>query len=66
MHQFDLYGKQMMVSVLEKAIEQASMFKDFRHEDAAFKEWVEQLKAYWSDLHDKLIALKNQQCPNVR
>jgi hypothetical protein len=63
MHVFDLDGKQVTVTDLEKAIEQASEFKQFRHEDASFKELDDRLNAYWSDLHDKLLALKNTQHP---
>jgi hypothetical protein len=61
MHVKDLDGKRVEVTDLHKALEQASMFKQFRHDDTSFKELDDRLNAYWSDLHDKLVALHKEQ-----
>lgn len=55
----DLYGKEIDVTDLEKAIEQTDWFKDAHHEPPI--ESDKERQAYWRDMHEKLIKLKEQQ-----
>lgn len=61
MQVYDLEGKRLTVTDLAKAIEQASMFMNFSHVDPSFAQVDKHLQAYWSDLHDKLVALQKEQ-----
>ncbi|WP_276504978.1 hypothetical protein [Terrimonas pollutisoli] len=54
----DLEGKLIEVADLDKAIEQAEMFKSFRHEGAGYKKLDKKLRRYWRDIYYKLMALK--------
>lgn len=51
----DLEGKEIKVTDLDKAIEQADTFRNMGDEADEFEK---ERKAYWQDLYDKLIKLK--------
>ena len=54
----DMKGRKIEVTDLEKAISQASMFSDMKHEGARFRKLDDELNAYWKDILNKLNALK--------
>lgn len=54
----DLEGNTLEVIDLEKAIQQAKLFKDFRHADKSYKKLDETLCCYWTDIYEKLLKLK--------
>ena len=54
----DLNGLRKEVTDLDKAIEQAEYFKDCHHVPPV--ESDKERQAYWADMHEKLIALKEQ------
>lgn len=60
MHIMDLYNKKITVTDLDKAIEQADLFKDNYHVDPSYKEADERMQKYWTDIFEKLIKLKNR------
>lgn len=53
----DLEGKEITVSDLELAIMQAD---DYRHTDPSSKKLDEGLQAYWDDVYQKLLRLKDE------
>jgi len=55
----DLDNKEIKVTDLDAAILQAGNFKDYKHQDVSFKELDKRLSEYWSDIYNKLIALKS-------
>ena len=60
----DLNGSKITVEDLDKAIEQAQLMKGYRHKDRNYARMDNRLSAYWTDMYDKLTALKaksNQQ-----
>jgi hypothetical protein len=57
----DLHGKCIKITDLEKAIKQAETFKGYSHQDKSFAEFDERMKVYWTDIHEKLLILKNKQ-----
>lgn len=54
----DLNGKPIEVTDLDKAIEQAENYKDAQHDPPA--ECDKKRQAYWTDVYNKLLELKNQ------
>lgn len=58
MYIFDRDGKQINITDLAAAIQQAGEYKEFRHLDPAFAETDQRLQTYWSDIHSKLLALQ--------
>lgn len=56
----DLYGKELFITDLQKAINQAEKFKEYRHADNTYQNIDKERSAYWSDLYNKLCELKNQ------
>ncbi|MCS3732350.1 hypothetical protein [Mucilaginibacter dorajii] len=56
----DLDGKEMTVTDLELAIMQADDYRHYRHTDPSFKLLDEGLQAYWEDVYQKLLMLKNE------
>lgn len=52
----DLNGKQLLVTDLDKAIQQAAAFKEYRHEPPVKSD--KERQQYWADLHSKLCLLK--------
>ncbi|UZT98936.1 hypothetical protein ODZ84_05025 [Chryseobacterium fluminis] len=57
----DLHGNNIEVTDLEKAIQQAENLKDHEHEDKSFAEFDARQKAYWTDVYNKLLLLKQNQ-----
>lgn len=54
----DIDGNILQVTDLDKAIQQAEVFKDFRHTDELYERLDETLRKYWSDIYEKLLKLK--------
>lgn len=57
----DLHGKNIEVTDLEEAIQQAENLKDYEHEDKSFAEFDARQNAYWTDVYNKLLLLKQNQ-----
>ena len=55
----DIEGTIIEVTNLSEAIEQAKMFVNFEHVDKAFQKTDKYLKAYWTDILNKLKILQN-------
>ena len=56
----DINGCQIEVTDLKEAIKIATRHKEYRHEDNSFSEFDKAQKAYWSDMYEKLRAVKTQ------
>lgn len=56
----DLNGCQIEVTDLEEAIQITAEYKEYRHEDKSFSEFDKRQKAYWTDMYEKLTAIKKQ------
>ena len=56
----DLTGCSIEVTDLDEAIRISGEYRQYRHEDESFSEFDKRMKAYWSDMHDKLKAIKEQ------
>ncbi|MBN8786459.1 MAG: 3-isopropylmalate dehydratase [Terrimonas sp.] len=52
----DLNGKQLLVTDLNKAIQQAAAFKEYRHVPPVKSD--KERQQYWNDLYNKLSLLK--------
>ena len=56
----DINGCQIEVTDLKEAIKIARRYKEYRHEDSNFSELKKKKKTYWSDMYEKLRAIKAQ------
>ena len=56
----DINGCQIEETDLKEAIKIARRYKEYRHEDSNFSEFDKRQKAYWSDMYEKLTAIKEQ------
>lgn len=56
----DLNDKEIVVTDLDLAIMQADDYRHFNHNDPSFKRLDEGLQAYWEDIYQKLLGLKNE------
>lgn len=56
----DLNGCPIEVTNLKEAIKIARQYKEYRHEDKSFSELDIRQKAYWTDMYEKLKAIKKQ------
>jgi len=56
----DLNGYPIEVTNLDEAIRIAKEYKGYRHKDKSFSEFDKRQCAYWTDMHEKLSALKEQ------
>ncbi len=56
----DKNGFELEVTNLDEAIRQSSEFSSYSQVGGAYSEFNEKQKAYWSDLHDKLLTLKSK------
>ena len=56
----DKEGKTITIKDLDLAIMQADDFRHCRHSDPKFKTLDEHLQAYWEDVYQKLLRLKNE------
>lgn len=55
----DKNGKNIRVTNLTQAIEQADYFKNFSHTDIIFEKFDKERQAYWKDLYEKLVAISD-------
>lgn len=58
MYVTDLNGYPIEVTDLKEAIKMAQEYKEYRHEDKSFSEFDKRQKAYWTDMYEKLTAIK--------
>ena len=56
----DINGCQIEVTDLKEAIKIARRYKEYRHEDNSSSEFDKRQKTYWSDMYEKLRAIKTQ------
>ena len=58
----DLYGTELTVTDLEKAIANTALYKGFKHRNATAAQSVtdNELRAYWTDMHEKLLQLQTK------
>ena len=56
----DLDGKEITVDNLDLAVMHADDYRHYRHANPEFAEADKKLQAYWEDLYQKLLALKNE------
>ena len=57
----DNKNKRIEVTDLDAAIKQVEVFVTLTHENPLFKELDAELKTYWQDMQQKLLALKEEQ-----
>lgn len=55
----DKNGKNIIVTDLTQAIEQADYFRNFAHADKIFEKFDKERQAYWKDLYEKLVAISD-------
>lgn len=56
----DSEGKEITVTDLKLAIMQADDYRHYRHADPSFRQLDEGLQAYWEDVYQKLLRLRNE------
>lgn len=56
----DLNGYTIEVTDLKEAIQMAREFKDNRHEDKHFSDFDKRQNTYWTDMYQKLTAVKKR------
>ena len=56
----DNNGKTITVENLDLAIMQADDYRHYSHVDPSFKSGDEGLQAYWEDIYQKLLRLRNE------
>lgn len=56
----DLHGCEIEVTNLKEAIKIAKRNTGYSHEDKSFSEFDKRQKAYWTDIHEKLTAIKKR------
>ncbi|MDV3568818.1 hypothetical protein CMU71_18160 [Elizabethkingia anophelis] len=56
----DLNGYEIEVTDLKEAIRIAKRNTGYSHEDKSFSEFDKRQKTYWTDIHKKLTAIKEQ------
>lgn len=56
----DINGLEIEVTDLDGAIQQAGQFRELRHTDRRLAAFDREREAYWTDLHEKLIILRDQ------
>jgi hypothetical protein len=55
----DLNGCKIEVTNIDKAIKQAAEYKGYKHSNKSFSDFDKRKNAYWSDIYEKLTAIKN-------
>jgi hypothetical protein len=55
----DRNGENIEVLNLAEAIKQADYFRNFAHEDKLFEKFDKKRQAYWQDMYEKLVAIRN-------
>ncbi|GGE19750.1 hypothetical protein N180_06765 [Pedobacter antarcticus 4BY] len=56
----DLHGCEIEVTDLKEAIKTAKRNTGYSHVDKSFSEFDKRQKAYWTDIHEKLTAIKKR------
>lgn len=56
----DLNGCEIEITNLKEAIKIAKRNTGYSHEDKSFSEFDKRQKAYWTDIHEKLTAIKKR------
>ena len=56
----DNKGQVIRVTDLSASIKQVALLKDYRHTDAEFGKQDDELKIYWTDLHNQLLNLRSE------
>ncbi|CAI9686744.1 hypothetical protein EAVNVH72_03475 [Elizabethkingia anophelis] len=56
----DLNGCEIEITDLKEAIKIAKRNTGYSHEDKSFSEFDKRQKAYWTDIYEKLTAIKKQ------
>lgn len=56
----DLHGCEIEVTDLKEAIKTAKSNIGYSHEDKSFSDFDTRQKAYWTDIHKKLTAIKKR------
>lgn len=56
----DLNGCQIEVTDLDEAIKITAEYKEYEHVNESFLEFDNKQKTYWTDMHGKLLKLKNK------
>ncbi len=56
----DLNGCEIEITDLKEAIKIAKRNTGYSHEDKSFSEFDKRQKAYWTDIHEKLTAIKKR------
>jgi len=56
----DLNGYQIEVTDLDEAIKITADYKEYRHKNKSFSEFDKRQKAYWTDMYEKLTAIKER------
>jgi hypothetical protein len=62
----DKNGKNITVTNLTQAIEQADYFRNFAHTDKLFEKFDKERQAYWQDLYEKLIAINDLDVEQIK
>lgn len=55
----DKDGKNITVTNLPEALEQADSFRNYSHTDKAFEKFDQERQAYWQDLYEKLVKIND-------
>ncbi|NGM67332.1 hypothetical protein G5B43_18840 [Sphingobacterium sp. SGR-19] len=53
-------GCPIEVTNLREAIKMARQYKEYRHEYKSFSDFDKRQKAYWTDMYEKLTAIKKR------
>lgn len=56
----DLNGCPIEVTDLDEAIRITADYNEYRHKDKSFSDFDIRQNAYWTDMYEKLTALKKQ------
>lgn len=56
----DMHGCELQVEDLDRAIQQSGQFKEYAVKGDNFSDFNQRQKLYWSDVHEKLTALRGQ------
>ncbi len=56
----DLNGCPIEVTNLNEAIKMSGQYKEYSHDDKSFSEFDKRQKTYWTDMYEKLRAIKKQ------
>lgn len=54
----DLHGCQIEVTDLGEAIRIAAEYKEYKHVNRSFSDFDKRQNAYWTDMYEKLTAIK--------